>query len=425
MLYYGLLLVFLLEYVRPGSYLPILNVIRLNSFVPLIVIIATAFATKHVTPNDEILRETNSKLIIALIGLITISGLVWADNRFYAFQVFTTVLGYGLFYWTLCRQITDLRRIKGMFGVLIVVHLILAALTPEMFTDPDARHYLASGTFLGDGNDYALSVCIVVPMCLFLAADARSKIARLGWGAALLVCVLCIVLTQSRGGTIGLAAVGLHYWSKSNKKVITAALAAVAVAMVLMLAPGSYFTRMNKLTNYEEDGSATGRINAWRAGLNMALYNPLLGVGVGQFPANHPRFAPIGEDGPEQRWKTAHSIWFLILGELGFPGLVVLAWLIVANLATNRRIVKELRQRAGPPPPELGALLALSSSVLAYAVAGTFLSATYYPHLFVLSALTVAARRIVREQSSVVGAAVAAPTQMIYHPAMRKVLEGR
>jgi putative inorganic carbon (hco3(-)) transporter len=425
MIYYGLLLVFFLEYVRPGSYLPILNVIRINSIVPLAVIIATAFAAKHVTANDVILRETSTKLIIALCGLITISMLVWASNTFYAFQIFTTVLGYGLFYWTLCRQITDLRRIKGMFAVLVIVHLILAALTPEMFTDPEARHYLASGTFLGDGNDYALSVCIVVPMCLFLATDARSTISRLWWGAALLVCVLCIVLTQSRGGTIGLGAVALYYWTKSNRKVITAAVGAVAVAMVLLLAPTNYFTRMQSLANYQEDGSASGRINAWKAGINMALYNPLLGVGAGMFPANHPRFAPAGEDGPEQRWKTAHSIWFLILGELGVPGLIVLAWLVVTNLTTNRRIIKELQQRPGGPPPQIGLLVAMSSSVLAYAVAGTFLSATYYPHLFVASALTVAARRIVREQAGAVAAAIPASTQMVYHPAMRKVLEGR
>ena len=64
-----------------------------------------------------------------------------------------------------------------MFGVLILVHVILAALTPEMFTDPEDRHYLASGTFLGDGNDYALSVNIAIPLSLFLWSDAAPRAA--------------------------------------------------------------------------------------------------------------------------------------------------------------------------------------------------------------------------------------------------------
>jgi len=39
-------------------------------------------------------------------------------------------------------------------------------------------HYIASGSFLGDGNDFALSVNLVIPFCLFLVFEAskvRSK----------------------------------------------------------------------------------------------------------------------------------------------------------------------------------------------------------------------------------------------------------
>ena len=42
-------------------------------------------------------------------------------------------------------------------------------------------------------------------------------------------------------------------------------------------------------------------------------------------------------------------------------------------------------------------MAALSASVIAFAVDGAFLSALYYPHLYVLAGVSVAGRRVVRE----------------------------
>ena len=148
--------------------------------------------------------------------------------------------------------------------------------------------------------------------------------------------------------------------------------------MILAVAPSSYLSRMDKIAN-AEDGSAQGRINAWKAGIWMAIYNPVLGAGAGNFTVH---------------WgKTAHSIYFLTLGELGLSG--------VALLLLHR--VEPLREPAaaaggrGPRPSDDGdgpALLAtMSARLLAFAVAGAFLSATYYPHMYVLAGLHTAARR--------------------------------
>ena len=44
-------------------------------------------------------------------------------------------------------------RFKATFVTLILVHISLAALTPEMFTDTSGGgRYLVSGTFLSDAN---------------------------------------------------------------------------------------------------------------------------------------------------------------------------------------------------------------------------------------------------------------------------------
>ena len=390
MIYYALLSFFVFEYLRPGNFIPGLNALHLNSVIPVAVVLGTLFGRSK-TPNVERVFDANGWIFASLLLLITTSAAV-ADNTFYAYQVFTSVVGYVLIYWVITKQVSDISGFKGIFVTLVLIHLTIAALTPEMFTDPGERHYLATGTFLGDGNDFALSVNVVVPFCLFLMYDAKRMPLKLFWGTALLILVLCIVATQSRGGTLALAAVGIYYWMKSDRKVLTGALAVVAVSAVLIFAPSVYFERMNSISNYEEDGSAQGRITAWHAGTRMALSHPLTGVGAGNFPGSFPKYAPPGPDGPLTSWKTAHSIYFLILGELGFPGAALLVSFIVTNLIRNRRVLASLRAGGGPETQQARLLACLSASLLAYAVGGAFLSAVYYPHMYVLGGLLSAAR---------------------------------
>jgi O-antigen ligase len=122
-------------------------------------------------------------------------------------------------------------------------------------------------------------------------------------------------------------------------------------------------------------------------------------------------------------WLTAHSIYFLILGELGLPGITVLILFFVVNFAANRQLHKELMQRGSPAAARHAQLLAaLSASLLAYGVAGAFLSAAYYPHMFIVGGLLVSGRRAARaalHDTEVTQATVSAP---VYHPAMKRLM---
>jgi putative inorganic carbon (hco3(-)) transporter len=404
-IYFCLILFFVFEYVRPGSFVPALNLLRLNSLIPLVVVIGTMIQKQDTAPG--LMSEWSSKILFFILGMVTLSVLT-SEVRMYAFEVFTAVLGYVLIYWVIPKQATDVEHIKGIFKVLVLVHLVLAALTPEMFTDLDNRHYIKGATFLGDGNDYALSLTIAIPMCLFLLLDARRLLAKAWHAGALAILLFGVVASQSRGGTIALGVTAVYYWLKSDKKVVIGALGAVALAGIFVVAPPQYFQRMNTVSSYQTDGSAQGRLMAWQAGAGMALYNPL-GVGAGNFPAHYTRYAP--PDGGT-RWKTAHSIYFLILGELGILGLLALIALIIQNLVANRSVARKIVRGSPHAATDARLLACLSASMLAYATAGAFLSAVYYPHMFVIAGLSVAARRLARSHIEAKPESPPAPTAM-------------
>lgn len=391
MTYTLLLLFFILEYVRPTSYIPGLLALHLNSIVPL-----SAFAGSLIFSGQQaiprLIAEANTKAFVFLYGLVWLS-VFTADVQQLAFDAQNVMLGFVLIYWVIGSELTSVLRIKGVIMIMILVHLMVTALNPLLLTDPSNRHYISSGSFLGDGNDFALSLVCVIPLCLFLLQDATRTALKMLWGLALLVLVASVVATQSRGGTLGLGAMALYYWAKSDRKFQTGAICGMAVVLILALAPGSYFGRISSIGDMQE-GSAQGRITAWKAASRMAFDNPLLGVGAAHFGMKiGTEYRPPDMVGSGM---TAHSVYFLALGELGLPGLAIVIFIIVSNVRANRRTELEVRQRAtANQARDLHLLAATSASLIAFATAGAFLSALYYPHLYVLAGIMAGTRSVV------------------------------
>lgn len=170
-------------------------------------------------------------------------------------------------------------------------------------------------------------------------------------------------------------------WLRSSRKLLGLVGVAVLGVAVLIYAPPQYFDRMSSLGAAQLDGSAQGRIDAWKAGLGMVAHNPALGVGAGHF-------------GP--RWgKTAHSTYVLAMAELGLPGLICVLMLVVGNMRANmalRARVMAASEIKDQQEERARLLFLTTAAVIGFAVAGAFLSATYYPHLYVLTGLLIAVR---------------------------------
>ena len=102
-------------------------------------------------------------------------------------------------------------------------------------------------------------------------------------------------------------------------------------------------------------------------------------------------------------------MYFLVLGELGFPGIVTYGVLVFGGMAAAMTARRRLLMASAKDPPrdEISQssrlLYLLTASSLGFAVAGAFLSAAYYPHVFVLSGLLLAARQVTELPSHTAG----------------------
>jgi probable O-glycosylation ligase (exosortase A-associated) len=334
--------------------------------------------------------------MLAYFAMIVLS-VSYAMVTEFAFNTAKLVFGYVLLCVMIARLVTTEARLMGVIGTLLAAHMFLLAMNPVVITDPQNRNYVIGATFLGDGNDFSLSLVVLLPCAVELALRVRSFFLRILVSAAAVMSLLAIVASQSRGATIGIACIFMFMWWKSPRKIVSLVMVAIAALIMLAYAPPEYFNRMNTMADYKNEGSAMARIIAWKTGVRMAVDNPLLGVGTGNFPVAYgTKYKP-----PEaiNAWKTAHSIYFLVLGELGFTGIILLLGLIFSNILQNERVRKAIEARAGPKPPlevkqQVRQLNLFTCAVIGFASAGAFLSAAYYPHIFVLTGLLIAARAI-------------------------------
>jgi len=392
-LYYGLLLIFILEYIRPGTYWPFLIKAKVYSVIPICVFILSLLATKGKFSTTEIFETTNGKYLLFLLSLTMIS-LFTSDDASFANQIFTTCLGYIFLFFIIQKNISTIGQLEGAFIALIFCHIFLIIMNFEVISDPSTRSYIKNSPFLGDGNDFALSLCIVVPFCLYLLTNEHRRLKKTVYLFVIIMLILAIIGTSSRGGTLALFSVLLYLGVKSKKRVKWLMHMFFIICLIFAYAPPLYFSRIENINNPQES-SAQGRINAWKAAIKMAQDNPILGVGAGHFVR---KYAMEYKGENFIMTKTAHSMYFLALGELGFPGLFFLIGFILSNLIKNEKIIRQITKEHTNNNYQADAslMIYLNASLIGFSVAGAFLSVLYYPHIFILAGLLGVGRTIVK-----------------------------
>jgi len=250
------------------------------------------------------------------------------------------------------------------------------------------------GGWIGDENDVAMTLDMVVPVALILAMERVSK-GKERWlmAGTLLLVAVAVPLTMSRGGLLGLVAVVVYCIGRSPRKLMSLVIVLVFGALLIAYSPEGYWEKMETiLWGAKEDDSSAGRIYEWKVGWQMFLDSPIIGVGAGNFPY---RFAEFEGD---MRWYTrslagraAHSAYLTLLPELGLAGVWLVGSLIFGG-CRGMFLVRRLSRRSVDPKSrdawKFGTALsfALEGVLLGYLITSAFISSLYYPSLWVLLA---------------------------------------
>jgi putative inorganic carbon (hco3(-)) transporter len=282
-----------------------------------------------------------------------------------------------------------------------------AQIDPGSFYGYSKASPRVSGPF-GDPNYYSQMLVASIPLAAVLLGSEKSRGRRFFLGTSIAMMVFVIMLTASRGAAMALLVVVAYLLLRRRLKLRTVVLAVPLAALAVGVLAPQYVSRLSTLfggssattsdaqvSQTSDLESSAARATEMRAAALVLLDHPLIGVGPGEFPIYYQSYASRagGEVHQVVRWgpqkgqlpqRQAHDMLLSIAAELGVVGLIVFVGLLLSAFAGLRRA----RRRARSREPELAALAdAVIASLIAYVVAGVFLTLAFERYLWLLVAL--------------------------------------
>ncbi|MBA3889313.1 MAG: O-antigen ligase family protein, partial [Gemmatimonadaceae bacterium] len=248
----------------------------------------------------------------------------------------------------------------------------------------------APGGTLGNRNFVAHLAAIGVPALLYLTLGARRWFGSIIPALGLAVSAAALVMSRTRAAWLALIVAGvvlltaaiwrrrIIFTSGVLARVLIAAVFVAGAATAAMLLPNQlrwksdspYLETATDVVNYR-DGSGRGRLIQYRNTAKLALDNPLLGVGPGNWSVAYPAVASRRDPSLDGDGMTANpwpsSDWVAFLSERGIPAFaaLALAFLLIA-LGALRRVARATTTAGGMRA------LALAGTVLVTALVGAF-----------------------------------------------------
>ena len=188
-------------------------------------------------------------------------------------------------------------------------------------------------SLLGNPNTLAAYLVLVLPLGVHRWTRIRARLGRLLGAVALLAGLLVLLLTQSRGGVVGLLGAALTgLWSV--RKQIGRRQRAVLIGLLLLAVVGGGLVLLQRGFD-PSAGSDEVRLECWRVAFVVMRKHPLLGSGPGTFGQQLIRYRdPLRL---REEFAHAHSMYFTVAAEMGWLGLLAAGWLAEAFIAALRR----------------------------------------------------------------------------------------
>ncbi len=245
-------------------------------------------------------------------------------------------------FYVLCvstlRNEEDLKRMVLMYVGIVGLYMV-----HSLWEYHNGRHGYAMGTVrmmgvdttYGDPNAFAPTVVYSLPLALAVGKRLCRWWQRGLVGAYVALTAICVLLTGSRTGFIGLCCLGLMVILLSKHRLAWVLLLAALAPLAWQCLPQDRQNRFLTIIDpsYGPRGaleSAQGRTKGWQLGVKLWKEHPWLGVGPGAFQA-------------ATGWLQAHHLYGQVLGELGTLGAIALGGILLAFLGNALEAYRRCR----------------------------------------------------------------------------------
>lgn len=264
--------------------------------------------------------------------------------------------------------------------------------------------FVNDNTNIYESSTLATVAIAIIPLILWLMRYGTIYLpdwrVRLFGGALIFACLLIPIGTEARTGLLCIAMLGLLMLRDVKHRFRYIAAAACAGLLAIPFLPDSYTERMSTLSSVEADESASTRMQVWEWTFRTSLEHPL-GGGFDAYRANSFTYTiPVREvDGNSvsveykevtNSSRAYHSSWFEMLGEQGWPGLILWVSLHVTGLFQLEKVRRRYREQTGRAVRWIAPMAgALQFSTIIYLVGATFQGIAYQPFILMVIGIQI------------------------------------
>lgn len=270
------------------------------------------------------------------------------------------------------------------------------------FLSSGGVHIVRGFIKFGDNNHFAVILVLVIPFLLYLSRYSNSKLFRLAALFAAFTNIAAIIGTHSRGGLVALLATSAWLIIVTRQRLAGIALFTGGLALVVALAPSNWTARMETIQTADQDSSFMSRVEAWQVSSAIALSNPLTGGGLHavqmqsvweQFRGSKGLLPFVDVGFVSDRLRAAHSIYFEVLGDMGFIGFFLFVAILVNGIWNSRRIGELVKGREQEFEWAIDLSRALTAVIFGFLVGGLTVSLAYSEVIYMVIMLTEVLRR--------------------------------
>ncbi|MFT4613212.1 MAG: putative inorganic carbon (HCO3(-)) transporter [Bacteroidia bacterium] len=246
------------------------------------------------------------------------------------------------------------------------------------------------GSYIEENNTLAVATLMIMPMMMYIYKYPPKPWVQRIMPLCIFLSMVSVVGSQSRGAILAILAVGGFYWLKSNSKALTLGAFILLALLGIMFMPDSWYDRIAGIQDFQQDASALGRLRAWEFSINMA-FDRLTGGGFESWSwENYRIYAPSAKEP-----FVAHSIYFHVLGDSGWPGLILFVSILIVVFRQLGKMIKHTEHDSEMANFNFLARM-LQVSLVAFMAGGSFLSLSYFDLAWHIMAITVAMTQLTR-----------------------------
>jgi len=212
--------------------------------------------------------------------------------------------------------------------------------------------------------------------------------------ALVFACLLMPIGTEARTGLICIGVLGVLMLRDTKRRLLYLGGAALLAVAAIPFLPSSFTSRMETIQGFEGDQSANTRLAVWSWTWNYALDHPM-GGGFEAYRQNRIQVQTVNArtagdvqivsaQTQADEGRAYHSAYFEMLGEQGFPGLLLFLLIHGIGLVRMELIRRRYRRSEGEDSWIAPLATALQHFQLVYLVGALFVGIAYTPFVFLM-----------------------------------------